>query len=143
MSTPQNRSELRSVMGVFNQFSNFIKNYSKRGSPASTLNTLMSTKLLWHWDDTHERAFQTMRQLLLEHNLKLSTPNHQYPLHLETDGSDDGWGAVLFQVIDGKRHVIRMWSKQWDESFLKHPPYHKEAKAWMNAMTQILQFAMG
>ena len=143
MSTPQNRSELRSVMGVFNQFSNFIKNYSKRGSPASTLNTLMSTKLLWHWDDTHERAFQTMRQLLLEHNLKLSTPNHQYPLHLETDGSDDGWGAVLFQVIDGKRHVIRMWSKQWDESFLKHPPYHKEAKAWMNAMTQILPFAMG
>ena len=29
------------------------------------------------------------------------------------DGSDDGWGAILLQIINGERHVIGMWSGQW------------------------------
>ena len=60
----------------------------------------MSTKLLWHWDDTHEQAFQTMCQLLLEHNLKLSTLNHQYPLHFTWIKHTSGKGAVSQFVID-------------------------------------------
>jgi hypothetical protein len=35
MAHPTTRSELRSIMGIFNQFSRFIKNYGKKGSPTS------------------------------------------------------------------------------------------------------------
>ena len=42
----------------------------------------------------------------------LSVPFSELPLILETDGSDDGWGAVLYQKIDGESHVIKMWSNQ-------------------------------
>ena len=35
-----------------------------------------------------------------------------------------------------------MWSKQWQtEAWHKKPPYHKEAKAWMNGMTLTMPYA--
>ena len=61
----------------------------------------------------------------------------------QMEASDDGWGAVLFQVIKGTRRVICMWGKQWPGTFDTKPPYHKEAKAWMNAMELIQPFASG
>ena len=36
-----------------------------------------------------------------------------------------------------------MWSKQWKtEAWAKKPPYHREAKAWMNGLTLTLPYAM-
>lgn len=36
-----------------------------------------------------------------------------------------------------------MWSKQWQtESWKKKPPYHREAKAWMNGMTFALPYTV-
>ena len=42
MEYPKNRSELRSVMGVFNQFSSFLKDYARKD--AAILNALASPK---------------------------------------------------------------------------------------------------
>ena len=67
--------------------------------------------------------------------------SNDLPLHLETDGSEDGWGAVLYQIVDDKHHVIKMWSKKWTtEAWMKKPPYHREAKEWMNEMELALLF---
>ena len=70
-------------------------------------------------------------------------PRDDLPLHLETDGSDTGWGAVFFQIVDGKRHVIKMCSKKWyTEVWHKKQPYHREAKAWMEGMKRTIPLAM-
>ena len=62
---------------------------------------------------------------------------------METDASDDGWGAVLYQIIDGEKRTIKMWSKQWKtEAWLRKPPYHREAKAWMNGLTLTIPYAL-
>ena len=45
MSIPKNRSELRSVMGVFNQFHHFVDGYGKKNTPASIMSELSSTKV--------------------------------------------------------------------------------------------------
>ena len=142
MSYPTNRSELRSVMGVFNQFSPFLHNYGRGSSPAAILNALVSPKAEWSFTERHHTAIDTLKRQVQE-NIHLYAPDHRYPLTLETDGSDDGWGAVLFQLIDEKKHIIKMWSKQWKtEAWHKKPPYHREAKAWMNGMTLSLPYAM-
>ena len=142
MAYPGNRSELRSVMGVFNQFSSFVRNYMREGTPAATLNALMSPKAEWHFTQRHRDAIDTLKRQI-QQGLHLYAPDNNYPLILETDGSDDGWGAVLYQMINGDRHVIKMWSKQWKtEAWHKKPPYHREAKAWMNGMTLALPYAM-
>ena len=90
----------------------------------------------------HEHAVDQIRKIILE-GVFLYAPDNRHPLHLETDGSEDGWGAVLFQIIDGKRRVIHMWSKKWaTEAWRKKPPYHREAKAWMNAMELTIPLAI-
>ena len=145
MVNPTNRSELRSVMGVFNQFSGagFIKDYGKRGSPASIINELASTKVPFIWTNKHTKALEQLKDMVLGRDLWLYAPRNDLPLHLETDGSEDGWGAVLFQIIDGERRVIKMWSKKWaTEAWQKKPPYHREAKAWMNGMELTIPIAM-
>ena len=143
MSIPKNRSELRSVMGVFNQFHHFVDGYGKENTPASIMSELSSTKVPFISTDRHTKALETLRAKLLEDELYLYAPRNDLPLHLETDGSEDGWGAVLFQKVGDKRQVIKMWSKKWPtEAWQKKPPYHREAKAWMNGMELTLPFAL-
>ena len=142
MVYPKNRSELRSVMGIFNQFSAFIKDYGREGSPAVILNALVSPKAEWQFTDRHRKALDTLKRQV-QQDIHLYAPDNTIPLVLETDGSDDGWGAVLYQIVDGEKRVIKMWSKQWKtEAWHKKPPYHREAKAWMNGMTLALPYAM-
>ena len=133
MVKPNNISELRSIMGIFNQFAPFIKNYAREGNPASKLNKLLRKDVPFIWTQEQDTALESLRHICLN-GVTLHTPNPTIPLILESDGSDDGWGAVLYQMVDGQRKTIRLWSKTWDKAWLNKPPYHKEAKAWMNAM---------
>ena len=140
MTYPKNRSELRSVMGVFNQFSSFMKDYAR--NEAAVLNALASPKAEWLFTQRHRDAVDTLKRAV-QSGIHLYAPDYKHQLVLETDGSDDGWGAVLYQTIDGEKRVIKMWSKQWKtEAWRKKPPYHREAKAWMNGMTLALPYAL-
>ena len=140
MVYPKTRSELRSVMGVFNQFGNFIHNYAR--GPAACLSALSSTKVPYIFTKEHEQAVDEIRKIILS-GVHLHAPKPDIPLRLDTDGSDDGWGAVLYQIIEDERYVIKMWSKKWDtEAWQKKPPYHREAKAWMNGMELALPYTL-
>jgi len=142
MTKPSSRSELRSIMGIFNQFSSFIKDYGRAGSPAAKLNSLMSPKVPWEWSDEHTNALEELKNTVRS-GVHLYAPDHNHKLILETDGSEDGWGAVLYQMIDGQKRVIKMWSRQWKtEAWKKKPPYHREAKAWMNGLTLTIPYAL-
>jgi len=142
MTNPRNASEMRSVMGVFNQFSSFIPNYGKAGSPAALLQPLTSNTVDYEFTKKHEQAIDQLKKTVLS-GVHLWAPHPDYPLVLETDGSDDGWGAVLFQNIENERRIIKMWSKQWKtEAWQKKPPYHREAKAWMNGLTLTIPYAL-
>ena len=142
MTTPKNRSDLRSYMGIFNQFSSFIRNYGRDGSPATILNSLMSTKVPFVFTDKHQQDLEALKEQIMK-GVHLYAPDNNYPLVLETDASVDGWGAVLFQKINGQKRIIKMWSKQWKtEAWSKKPTYHRESKAWMNGLTLTIPFAL-
>ena len=142
ITTPKSRSELRSIMGMFNQFSGFIKDYGREISPASVLNALMSPKVPFTFTETHQRALDDLKQQVLQ-GVHLYAPDNNHQLMLDTDGSIDGWGAVLYQIIDGEKRIIKMWSKQWKtEAWQKKPTYHREAKAWMNGLTLTIPYAL-
>ncbi len=117
-------------MGVLNQFAHFVKDYGKADSPAAKLHALNSTKVPFSFTTEHGDALEQIRETILS-GVHLYAPRHDLPLHLETDGSEDGWGAVFFQIIDGERHVIKMWSKKWTtEAWMKKPPYHRSMDEW-------------
>ena len=149
MVPPQTDTELLHVMGVFDQFQPFIKDYSKRNSPATIIRSARTHKgpdgslVPFHWDPAiHGKAMDELKRLCLN-KVELHSPDPDRPLILESDVSDDGWGATLYQLVEGERRVIRMWSKQWPTSYLNKPPYHCEAKAWMNALELAKPFTIG
>ncbi len=132
MRQPQDRSEVRSVLGVFNQFRNFIKRYDRMAKP---LQRLLRKDVLFEWTPECEEGFQHIRKSIMKEDAYLAAPDKKLPLILETDGSDDGWGAVLLQQEGKERRVISMWSKQWKtQAMRKAPPYYKEAAAWMRGL---------
>ena len=143
MVAPKNKSELRSVLGIFDQFGKFIPNYMVEGSPANILHSLMPKEVDFTWTSRHEQAMQDLKKIVLEDDICLFAPDHNHKLILETDASTDGWGAVLYQKIDGEKRIIKMWSKAWKtEAWKKKPTYHREAKAWMNGLTLTIPYAL-
>ena len=83
MTLPKSRSELRSVMGVFNQFKLFCKDYG-RSAPVLKLNSLNSTKVPFIWTDEHTAALEEVKAVILK-DVHLWAPRDDLPLHLETD----------------------------------------------------------
>ena len=132
MTPPKDRSEVRSVMGVFNQFRHFFNRYDRLVLP---IQKLLRKNEPFVWSPEANEGFEHIREKLLEGKMYLAAPDNSKPLILETDGSDDGWGAILLQESEGKRRVIKMWSKQWKTLHMRRaPPYYKETKAWMNGL---------
>ena len=132
MTVPKNRSEVRSVLGIFNQFRHFFVRYDRL---VLFIQKLLRKNEPFVWAKEAQTGYDHVREKLLSGTLYLASPDNTLPLILETDGSDDGWGAILLQIIDGKRRVIKMWSKQWKTLHMRRaPPYYKETKAWMNGL---------
>ena len=132
MTIPKNRSEVRSVLGVFNQFRHFFVRYDRL---VLHIQKLLRKNEPFIWSKEAQEGYEHVREKLLSGTLYLASPDNTLPLVLETDGSDDGWGAILLQIIEGKRRVIKMWAKQWKTLHMRRaPPYYKETKAWMNGL---------
>ena len=143
MVNPTNKSDLRSILGIFNQLAHFIPNYRKdKDCPARILHELMSEKVDFVFTSRHEKALKDLKKIALGGDLCLFAPDHNHPLILETDASVDGWGAILYQKIDGEKRVIKMWSKAWETTaWVRKPTYHREAKGWMNGLTLTIPYA--
>ena len=133
MTAPKNRSEVRSIMGVFNQFRHFFIRFDRLVLP---IQKLLRKNEPFDWSKEANDGFEHIKKRLLQGKLYLAAPDNSRQLILETDGSDDGWGAVLLQEADdGQRQVLKMWSKQWKTLRMRRaPPYYKETKAWMNGL---------
>ena len=64
----------------------------------------------------------------LLHQLSLYIPDYNLGFILDTDASDVGMGAVLFQIKDGKRRIVAFYSASFDLSMQARPVYYKEAR---------------
>ena len=128
MTAPKDVSGVRAVLGVFNQFRSFIQRYDRLAGP---IQKLVKKNVRFVWNDEAQKAMERIRDILLKKEVYLRVQDPKVQLQLETDGSDDGWGAILYQEIEGERRVICMWSKQWRETMRRMPAYYRETKAWM------------
>ena len=97
----------------------------------------------------HQKAFDEMRELLLS-GIHLAAADQSLPFHLATDASEDGRGAILYQLpklasekqfpFCNRDHspdnmaVIQFLSKCWTESERNRPPFYLEADAVLWSM---------
>lgn len=99
---PHNIKTVRSFLGLANYYRRFIKDFSKTAAP---LNKLLRKDQKFVWTDTCEQAFETLKAALVCAPI-LALPDFKETFQLFTDASNEGIGATLGKIQDGKEVAI-------------------------------------
>ena len=106
---PQNRTDLRSFLGLVNQCSSFLESLSELSTP---LRPLLKTRNEFVWDASHTAAFEAVKSALVSPPV-LAHFQLGRPLRLETDASVlHGLGYALWQQQrDNQWHLLECGSR--------------------------------
>ena len=152
---PTDIPEVRRCLGLFVVSRKYVKNFAMLAKPLSDL--LRGSKPIFSWGEKQQIAFDHLRDLLLG-GIHLAAPDYELVFHLATDASEDGKGAVLYQLPDvplddqhpfsAKLHrpdnmaIICFYSKAWNETQRNRPPFYLEADALLWAMDKCRFYAL-
>ena len=97
--TPKTVTDIRSFLGFTNHYQRFIKGYAKVSRPLNSLisgDNANTKKALVDWTEECRVAFMKLKDLCTRTPI-LAYADYKKPFQLQTDGSDLGLGAVLYQ----------------------------------------------
>lgn len=136
---PQTVTQIRQFIGLASYFRQFVQNFSRIMAP---LHKLTSHKGEIVWKPEHESIRQNIISKLTSNPvLMIFDPRHAVELH--TDASSLGYGAILFQTVDGKRHVVAYYSKRTSPAESKYHSYELETLAVVNSIKYFRQYLYG
>ena len=107
---PTTKKQVRSFLGVVGFYRKFIPNFSAIAVPLTDL-TKKGLPNKVNWGESHERAFQTLKQSLIGPPV-LKLPELDKLFIIRTDASDTGVGAILLQEVDGEKMPVAYASKK-------------------------------
>ena len=99
---PHNVKTVRSFLGLANYYRRFVKDFAKIAAP---LNKLLRKDQKFDWTTACEEAFKALKGALTSAPI-LAFPDFKEPFHLFTDASNEGIGATLGQIQNGKEVAI-------------------------------------
>ena len=104
MKVPRNPRECRMLLGFYQYFRAYIKNYSIRSEPIAKLTR---KDVAFEWTDEQQKSFDYLRNTLLS-EVTLHYPDLNKPYFLAVDSSHYACGFVLSQIDEktNKRKVI-------------------------------------
>ena len=105
---PSNQQQLRSLLGLLHYYGKFIPNLATLLHP---MNQLLKSGSVWNWSPDCQQAFAQAKKLLSSAAV-LAHYNPSLPLHLATDASAYGIGAVISHIFpDGTERPIAFASR--------------------------------
>ena len=129
---PRTVTDVCSFLGFTNHYCRFIQGYAK---VARALNVLISgdnanhKKALVKWNPECQSAFDRLKDLYTKTPI-LAYADYRKPFQLQTDASDLGLDAVLYQIDDsGHRRVIAYASHSLSNTERKYPAHKLELLA--------------
>jgi hypothetical protein len=129
IARPVTLHDLRSFLGFTNYFRQMIRRYADIAAPLERLKASATGRhQRLEWTDESIAAFNTLKAAVDECP-HLSFMAETAPVVLETDASDYGIGACLYQVIDNKPQPIEFFSKALHGAQLRWSTTEKEAYA--------------
>ena len=132
---PTTRTEVRSLLGLSNTISHYIKNYQEKVAP---LYELTSTRKPFDWTDRQEKAFACLKDSM--HRLPLLSYffyKNAKDISLYTDASDCAGGAILMlELQDGSRLPLSYSSYKFPASSLKQSIFRKEFYSLASALSK-------
>jgi hypothetical protein len=112
---PGTKVKLQAFLGLTNYYRNHVKAFSEIAFPLTELlKKKVPNNIAPLWNETHEQAFQTLREALISKPV-LRAPDHQRPFILQTDASQSQMAvaAALCQRDDqGTEYVIGYASRK-------------------------------
>ena len=101
------KKSLKSSIAALNYYRNMIRNFASIAQP---LYQLTSDKVKFVWTETHTNGWKTLINRLCE-SILLVNIEDDAELYLETDASNHGTGAVLYQWIGQEKRIIEIHSQ--------------------------------
>jgi len=122
--------QLKSFLGVAVYFKDHIRNYSDkvRGLHAMIHNYAANKSKRLTWSTETSLAFENIKKEINQLPL-LYFLDDTSPIFLQTDASDYGIGAYLFQVVNGAVRIIAFMSKMLSETERRWTTIQKECYA--------------
>ena len=137
---PVNRTDLRSFMGLVNQFSEFTPSLASSAEP---LRGLLKEKAEFLWLPEHTDAMKNVKEELLKPPV-LAFYRLGAPLRLETDASrTQGLGFVLLQLQDEEWRLIQCGSRFITETEARYAMIELECLAVVWAIHKCHTFLAG
>ena len=124
---PTTKKQVRAFMGLANYYREYVPNFAAVTVPLTDLLKKGQPNAV-KWEEPQERAFQTVRTLLTRRPI-LRLPDPKRTFILRTDASNDGVGAVLMQVHDGKPYPVSYGSKKLTAAERNYSTIEKECLA--------------
>jgi len=128
---PVTTKQLKSFLGLANVFREHVQDHSLISRVLSEKHLVgyqKNKRVVIKWDEESDRAFNTLKDKI--NNIpKLFFINDHDPVILETDASDLGWGAHLYQVVEGTNRPIAFLSESFRGSQVNWSTFEKECYA--------------
>ena len=138
LTLPRTVTDVCSFLGFTNHYHWFIPGYAKVAQPLNVLISGDNTnckKALVRWSPECQSAFDRLKDLCTRTPI-LAYADYRKPFQLQTDASDLGLGAVLYQIDDnGHQRVIAYASCSLSNTERNYPAHKLEFMALKWAVT--------
>ena len=137
---PRNVPELRSLLGTFGFWREYIEHYADIVDPLVEL-TLKDTS--WRWGTTERHAFATLKCALAAAPV-LAHVNTGHPFIVVTDASDFAVGGSLEQIMqDGRQRPVAYFSHRLSKAERNYPVHERELLAIVLALRTWRHYLLG
>ena len=138
---PKNKHDLRRLLGLCNFCRLFVKRYAETTAP---LYSLLRKHARFKWTDEHTRAFQTLRQALLDNTI-LAHYDPQAPIRVYVDASSTAAGATVLQFDDSLQcyRPLAFISRRLSPAEMKYGIYEKELAGLVYALKSFRYLLLG
>ena len=136
---PQNKSELKSFLGLMTYNARFLPALASVLHP---LYQLLKKDEKWAWTSSHEKSFQEAKRLVCE-VVTLVHYDVDKPVRVYCDASSYGVGVCLMHVIGGQEKPIAYASRTLSQAEMKYAQIEREALAIIFAVKKFHQYVYG
>lgn len=139
LQVPKDRKELRSILGAINWLRDYIPHCAEIIAP---LTDLLKEKNKYKINDNAIRALETIKDVVNK-PLHLHRPDYSIPFIIQTDASERGMGAVLYQQDEKQRRIINYASAKFTPPEQRYHCNEQECLAVIWAIKRYRSFIDG
>ena len=137
--TPTTTTGVRSFIWFCSYYRKYIRGFAEIAKP---LNALTKKSVKFTWKPEHADVFNRLRNELVRGHV-LSFPDFSQPFIIVTDASNNSFGAVLSNVIDGEDGTLVFMGRVLSKTGTMYSTTKREALAVVQLLSWFRSYILG